>query len=77
MLRASAHAEAFERGRKAFIEEAQLLARCHHPSLVHVQRHWESNGTVYRAMPHYAGHSLLELRQSMDACASMKSLKAK
>lgn len=76
VLRASAHAEAFERGRRAFIEEAQLLARCHHPSLAQVQRHWESNGTVYRAMPFYAGRSLLELRQAMDAPPDEASLRA-
>lgn len=66
LLRADSHGEPFERGRRAFIEEAQLLARCDHPSLVHVLRHWESNGTVYRAMPYYPGTPLLKLRQSMD-----------
>src|SRR5687768_9964922 len=76
VLRASAHADAFERGRRAFIEEAQLLARCHHPSLVHVQRHWESNGTVYRAMPFYPGQTLLELREAMDAPPDEASLRA-
>lgn len=76
VLRASAHAEAFERGRRAFIEEAQLLARCHHPSLAQVQRHWESNGTVYRAMPFYPGQTLLELRQAMDVPPDEASLRA-
>ena len=75
-LRADAHAESFERGRRAFIEEAQLLARCDHPSLVHVLRHWESNGTVYRAMPYYPGTPLLKLRQSMDNAPDEASLRA-
>ncbi|WP_280153117.1 serine/threonine-protein kinase [Piscinibacter sp. XHJ-5] len=75
-LRAGSHAEPFERGRRAFIEEAQLLARCDHPSLVHVLRHWESNGTVYRAMPYYPGTPLLKLRQSMDNPPDEASLRA-
>ena len=75
-LRAESSAEAFERGRRAFVEEAQMLARCHHPSLVHVLRHWEANGTVYRAMPYYPGTSLLQLRQSMDAPPDEASLRA-
>ena len=76
LLRAAAHAEAFERGRRAFVEEAQLLARCQNPSLVHVLRSWEANGTVYRAMPYYAGHSLLALREAMPAPPDEASLRA-
>lgn len=76
LLRADSNAEAFERGRRAFVEEAQMLARCHHPSLVHVLRHWEAHGTVYRAMPYYPGESLLQLRQSMDAPPDEASLRA-
>jgi non-specific serine/threonine protein kinase len=75
LLRAESNADAFERGRQAFVEEAQMLARCHHPSLVHVLRHWEVNGTVYRAMPYYPGTSLLHLRQSMDAPPDEASLR--
>jgi serine/threonine protein kinase len=75
-LRAGSHAEPFERGRRAFIEEAQLLARVHHPSLLHVLRHWETNGTVYRAMPYYAGTPLLKLRQAMDNPPDEASLRA-
>src|SRR5438876_809060 len=65
-LRVPAHAQAFERGLHAFIDEAQVLARCDHPSLVHVLRSWEANGTAYRAMPYYAGTPLLTLRQALD-----------
>lgn len=64
-LRAPAHAEAFERGRRAFIEESALLERCSHPSLVRVTRHWVAHGTAYRAMPYYTGQSLLAWRQAM------------
>ncbi len=75
-LRAPAHAEAFERGRGAFIEESQLLARCNHPSLLHVTRSWEANGTAYRAMPHYAGHSVLALRQTLNEPPDEASLRS-
>lgn len=75
LLRAASHADAFERGRRAFVDEAQLLARCDHPSLVHVLRQWEANGTVYRAMPFYPGHSLLALRQALAAPPDEASLR--
>lgn len=75
LLRAASHADAFERGRRAFVEEAQLLARCSHPSLLHVLRQWEAHGTVYRAMPCYPGHSLLSLRQALDAPPDEPSLR--
>lgn len=76
MLRAPSHAESFERGRRAFIEEAQLLAQCDHPSLLRVLRKWEGNGTVYRAMPCYRGQTLLSLRQSMQGPPDEASLRA-
>src|SRR5262249_48805844 len=63
--RAGTHAEAFERGRRAFGDEAQVLARLAHPSLLRVLRHWEANGTVYRAMPYYPGTPLMRLREAM------------
>ena len=43
--------DAFERGRLAFIDEARILARCEHPSLLRVHRVWAANGTVYRPCP--------------------------
>jgi serine/threonine protein kinase len=76
VLRAASHAEAFERGRRAFIEEALLLERCEHPSLVKVLGSWHGNGTVYRAMPHYPGQTLLSLRQRLDAPPDEPSLRA-
>jgi len=76
LLRAASHADAFERGRRAFVEESQLLARCEHPSLVHVLRSGEAHGTVYRVMPHYPGHTLLALRQAMQGPPDEASLRA-
>lgn len=76
LVRADSHIEAFERGREAFIEEANLLARCEHPSLLHVIRSWQSKGTAYRVMPYYPGNSLLTLREAMDAPPDEASLRA-
>jgi serine/threonine protein kinase len=75
-LRAPSHSESFARGRRAFVEESQMLAACNHPSLLHVQRGWEANGTAYRAMPYYPGHSLLALRRAMTAPPDEASLRA-
>jgi len=50
--------ETFEAGRRSFVNEARLLARFDHPSLVKVYRFWEENGTAYMAMPFYEGRTL-------------------
>jgi len=76
VLRGPEHADAFERGRAAFVDESLLLARLAHPSLVKVLRSWEANGTAYRAMPHYAGHSLAQLRQAMEDPPDEPTLRA-
>src|SRR5258706_910519 len=76
LVRADSHIEAFERGRRAFIEEAQLLARCEHPSLLRVIRNWQGKGTAFRVMPYYPGNSLQSLREAMDAPPDEASLRA-
>jgi hypothetical protein len=43
--------ELFETGLRSFIDEARLLARLDHPSLLKVIRLWQANGTAYMAMP--------------------------
>jgi len=55
----------FERGCAAFIEEARMLARCDHPSLVRVLSLFEASGTAYRVMPWYAGHPLPQARRKI------------
>ncbi|WP_374592417.1 serine/threonine protein kinase [Aquabacterium sp.] len=64
-LRSPAHADTFELGRRSFINEARLLARFDHPSLVKVYRFWEANDTAYMAMPYYEGVTLREARRDM------------
>ena len=53
------HLDTFKRRpRRASSNEARLLARFDHPSLVKVYRFWEENGTAYMVMPFYEGPTL-------------------
>ena len=59
------YAETFATGLRSFINEARLLARFDHPSLLKVYRFWEANGTAYMAMPYYEGSTLKEVLQRL------------
>ncbi len=50
--------DTFKAGLKSFVNEARLLARFDHPSLLKVYRFWEENGTAYMVMPYYEGPTL-------------------
>jgi len=52
------HFDIFRAGLAGFVNEARLLARFDHPSLVKVYRFWEENGTAYMVMPYYEGPTL-------------------
>ena len=67
---------AVERGLRAFVEEARMLARCNHPSLMSVRGLFESHGTAYRVMPHYTATALTELRASMPRPPDEPSVRA-
>jgi len=67
-LLSAAHSETFALGLSSFVNEAKLLARFDHPSLVKVHRFWEDNGTAYMVMPLYRGITLRALRQQSDRC---------
>ncbi|MEO8154324.1 MAG: hypothetical protein ABI605_14745 [Rhizobacter sp.] len=75
-LRDESHQEAFQRGLHTFIGEALTLSQFDHPGLLHVSCVWEANGTAYRAMPHYAGTSLLAKRFGMKAPPSQATLQS-
>jgi serine/threonine protein kinase len=47
---------------QSFVNEAKLLARFDHPSLLKVYRFWEANGTAYMAMPVLRGRTLKQIR---------------
>ncbi len=66
-LRSQSDAETFALGLRSFVNEAKLLARFDHPSLLKVLRFWEANGTAYMAMPVMRGRTLKEMRREMTA----------
>lgn len=68
--------DAFERGRHAFANEARVLARCDHPSLLRVRQLLHAHGTSYRVMPWYAGRPLLDVRHDIDAPPDEPALRA-
>ncbi|WP_290874245.1 serine/threonine-protein kinase [Aquabacterium sp.] len=63
--RAGAHAETYALGLRSFVNEARMLARFDHPSLVKVHRFWEAHGTAYMVMPYYQGRTLHQVRRDM------------
>jgi serine/threonine protein kinase len=64
-VRSQAVAETFALGLRSFVNEARMLARFDHPSLVKVYRFWEDNGTAYMVMPCYQGRTLRQVRAGM------------
>jgi serine/threonine protein kinase len=65
-IRSQSDAETFALGLKSFVNEARLLARFDHPSLLKVHRFWEGNGTAYMAMPVLRGQTVKEVRLAMS-----------
>ena len=59
-VRSASMRDTFELGRRSFVNEARLLARFDHPSLLRVYRFWEANGTAYMVMPRLVGQNLRE-----------------
>lgn len=76
LVHRDAPADAFERGLQAFVEEARVLARCDHPSLLRYHRLVRTHGTVYRDRPWHAGTPLSILRDSMPAPPDAQALAA-
>jgi serine/threonine protein kinase len=75
-LRSQSDAETFALGLKSFVNEARLLARFDHPSLLKVHRFWEANGTAYMAMPVMRGRTVREVRLAMTASPGEAWLRA-
>jgi serine/threonine protein kinase len=65
-LRSKSDSEIFALGLRSFVNEAKLLARFDHPSLLKVHRFWEGNGTAYMAMPVLRGQTLKDVRQQSN-----------
>jgi serine/threonine protein kinase len=64
-VRSGSFAETYAIGLRSFVNEARLLARFDHPSLVKVYRFWEDNATAYMVMPYLQGITLRDARRAM------------
>ena len=64
-VRSKSFAETYAIGLRSFVNEARLLARFDHPSLVKVYRFWEDNATAYMVMPFLQGTTLRDTRRGM------------
>ena len=68
--------DTFKAGLKSFVNEARLLARFDHASLVKVYRFWEENGTAYMVMPFYEGPTLKAALAELGHVPSEAELRA-
>jgi len=69
------HTETFAAGLRSFVNEARLLARFDHPSLLKVHRFWEAHGTAYMVMPYYEGITLGKMLARLGAPPAETTLK--
>ena len=76
VVKSERHLDTFKAGLKSFVNEARLLARFDHPSLVKVYRFWEENGTAYMAMPFYEGPTLKTALADLGHAPSEAQLRA-
>ena len=65
-LTSPSNEETFKLGLRSFVNEAKLLARFDHRSLIKVHRFWEERGTAYMVMPLLRGRTLREVRRIME-----------
>ena len=76
VIKSERHLDPFKAGLKSFVNEARLLARFDHPSLVKVYRFWEENGTAYMVMPFYEGPTLKTALAELGHVPSEAELRA-
>src|SRR5664279_5358992 len=76
VVRSERRIDVFKAGLKSFVNEARLLARFDHASLVKVYRFWEENGTAYMAMPFYEGPTLKTALADLGHVPSEAELRA-
>lgn len=70
------HLDTFEAGMRSFINEAKLLAKFRHPSLLSVHRFFEANNTAYMAMELYENPTLKEYLEKLPEPPSENWLKS-
>jgi hypothetical protein len=73
-LLSASHSETFALGLSSFVNEARLLARFDHPSLIKVHRFWEENGTAYMVMPLVRGDATDTEEQPLGRIRNTKKL---
>src|SRR5580765_224255 len=73
VVKSERHLDTFRAGLKSFVNEARLLARFDHPSLVKVYRFWEENGTAYMVMPYYEARRSRPRSPSSARCRARTS----
>jgi len=76
VVKSERHVDTFRAGLRSFVNEARLLARFDHPSLVKVYRFWEENGTAYMVMPFYEGPTLKAALAELGHVPSEAELRA-
>jgi len=76
LVKSAEHAETFAIGLRSFVNEAKLLARFDHPSLLKVHQFWEQNGTAYMAMPYYQGQTLKAALSKLGRLPTEKEVRA-
>jgi hypothetical protein len=76
VVKSERHLDTFKAGLRSFVNEARLLARFDHPSLVKVYRFWEENGTAYMVMPYYEGPTLKAALASLGHAPGEDELRA-
>ena len=75
-VRSERQLDIYKAGLKSFVNEARLLARFDHASLVKVYRFWEENGTAYMVMPFYEGPTLKAALAELGHVPSETELRA-
>src|SRR5439155_14758631 len=64
----------FEWGRSSFLQEARMLARFSHPSIVRVSRVFEANSTAYMVMNFERGHGFDDWLEQLGRPPSQEEL---
>ena len=75
-IRSGAFTETYAIGLRSFINEARMLAKFDHPSLVKVYRFWEDNATAYMVMPYLQGRTLRDTRRELPGAPDETWLRA-
>jgi serine/threonine protein kinase len=76
VVRSPDEAEAYGLGLRFFTNEAKLLSKVEHTSLIKVYGGWEENGTAYLAMELFHGRNLKESMQARWKSPSDSSLRS-